>query len=150
VAARPAADLTKRPRIRAYSLPAICRPASPHGDPAVAWQVREDEGEYDVPDLLNDRSYEPDPALYDAAHAHTEAQREAMALLDDVENLLAVLLASIEDDGDSRAMQVEAVLKVVRKKLNKAHTRIDRQESRHRKLFLAYFELKARSEKAAK
>jgi rubrerythrin len=43
-------------------------------------------------------------------------------------------------------MQTEAVLKVVRKKLRKAHTRIDRQESRHRNLFLAYFELKARSD----
>jgi hypothetical protein len=150
VATRPAAGLTKRSGIRAYALLGVCRPVSPHGDPAVAWQVREDEGEYDIPDLLKDRSYEPDPALYDAAHAHTEAQREAMALLDDAENLLAVLLASIEDDGDSRAMQAEAVLKIVRKKLRKAHTRIDRQESRHRNLFLAYFELKARSEKATK
>jgi hypothetical protein len=35
----------------------------------------------------------------------------------------------------------------VRKKLRKAHTRIDRQDARHRNLFLAYFELKARSEK---
>jgi rubrerythrin len=65
-----------------------------------------------------------------------------MALLDDAENLLAVLLASLEDEGDSRAMQAEAVLKVVRKKLNKAHVRIDRQERSHRNAFLAYFELK--------
>jgi hypothetical protein len=40
-------------------------------------------------------------------------------------------------------MQAEAVLKVVRKKLRKAHTRIDRQETHHRNLFLAYFALKA-------
>lgn len=146
VAVRRAAGLTKHPGICACSLPAICRPVSPHGDPANGWQVREEEGEYDLPDLLKDRSYEPDPALYDAAYAHTEAQREAMALLDDAENLLAVLLASLEPEGDSRATQAEAVLKIVKKKLRKAHTRIDRQDARHRNLFLAYFELKARSD----
>lgn len=69
-----------------------------------------------------------------------------MALLDDTENLLGVLLASIEYETDSRAMQAEAVLKIVKKKLKKAHVRIDRQEGEHRNLFLAYFELKARSE----
>jgi hypothetical protein len=34
----------------------------------------------------------------------------------------------------------------VRKKLNKAHVRIDRQESSHRNVILAYFELKDRAE----
>jgi hypothetical protein len=58
-----------------------------------------------------------------------------------------MLMSAIEDDGDSRAMQAEAVLKVVRKKLRKAHIRIDLQETRHRNLFLAYFELKARSDR---
>jgi hypothetical protein len=148
VAGRRDAGPTKHPGIRAYSLPATCRAASPHLDPAAAWQVRE-EGEYYIPDLLKDRNYEPDPALYDAAYAHTEAQREAMALLDDAENLVAVLLASTEDVGDDRAMQAEAVLKIVKKKLKKAHIRIDRQEARHRNLFLAYFELKARLDKEA-
>jgi hypothetical protein len=149
VAGRRDAGPTKHPGIRVYELPATCRPApSPRFDPAAGWQVRE-EGEYYILELLKDRNYEPDPALYDAAYAHTEAQREAMALLDEAENLLAVLLASVEDEGDSRAMQAEAVLKIVKKKLRKAHTRIDRQEARHRNLFLAYFELKARLGKEA-
>jgi hypothetical protein len=95
---------------------------------------------------MEDENYEPDPELLDAADAHIEEQREAMALLDDAENLLSVLRAAIEEDGDSRAMQAEAVLRVVLKKLRKAHTRIDRQETYHRNLFLAYFELKARSD----
>lgn len=146
VAARPAAGLTKRPGIRAYSLPTICRATSSHGDPAPSCQIREKEGEYDIPDPTEDENYEPDPELFDAADEHTEPQREAMALLDDAENLLSVLLASMEQETDSRAMQAEAVLKIVRKKLKKAHTRIDRQESRHRNLFLAYFELKAQSD----
>jgi hypothetical protein len=144
VAARP----TQHSGIHAYSLPAICRAASPHPDPAAHWQVRE-ESEYYIPDPMEDENYDPDPALFDAAEAHTEAQREAMALLDEAENLLAVLLASIEPESDDRAMQAEAVLKIVKKKLKKAHIRIDRQEARHRNLFLAYFELKARLGKGA-
>jgi hypothetical protein len=146
VAVRPAVGLTKHPGIHAYPLSTTCRAGFLLRDPAAAWQVREEQDEYEIPDLLKDEDYEPEPVLYDAAYEHTEAQREAMALIDDAENLLAVLLDAIEDDGDSRAMQVEAVLKVVRKKLDKAHTRIDRQESRHRNLFLAYFELKAQSD----
>ena len=67
-----------------------------------------------------------------------------MALLDDAENLLGVLLALIEYESDSRAMQADAVLKIVKKKLKKAHIRIVWQESDHRNLFLAYFDLKAR------
>jgi hypothetical protein len=149
VATRSADGLTKRPGIRAYSLPTACRAASPHGNPAPAWQIREEEGEYDIPDPTEDANCESDPELFEAAEAHTEEQREAMALLDDAENLLGVLMAAIEDDSDDRAMQVEAVLKIVRKKLNKAHTRIDRQESRHRDLFLAYFALKAQSDQEA-
>jgi hypothetical protein len=146
VAVRPAAGVTKHPGIHAYPLPTTCRAGFLLREPGVAWQIREEGGEYDVPDLLQNEDYEPDPELYDAAYDHTNAQREAMGLLEDAENLLAVLLAAIEDDGDSRAMQVEAVLKIVRKKLDKAHTRIDRQESRQRNLFLAYFELKAQSD----
>lgn len=144
VAAGPAARLTKRPEIRAYYLPAACRATAPHGDPARGRQLRENQGEYVIPDPMEDENCEPDPELLDAAEAHTEEQREAMALLDDAENLLAVLMAAVEEDGDSRAMQVEAVLRAVQKKLEKAHTRIDRQETHHRNLFLAYFESKAR------
>jgi hypothetical protein len=147
VAVRPIAGLTKQPRLGDYSPLGTCRPSA-RPRPAADWQVRE-EGEYYIPDLLTDEDYEPDPALSDAADAHTEAQREAMALLDDAENLLGVLLASIEYESDSRAMQADAVLKIVKKKLKKAHVRIDRQEGDHRNLFLAYFELNARLGKGA-
>lgn len=53
-------------------VPDACHATSPHGDPADGWPVREDGGEYDIPDLLRDEDYEPDPALYDAAYEHTE------------------------------------------------------------------------------
>ena len=147
-AVRPGAGLLKVSRIRAYPRPNICRAASPHGDPAAGGQVREHGDEYDIPDLLGDEDYEPEAVLSHAAYEHTEAERKTMGLLDDAENLLSVLLDAIQDDGDSRAMQTEAVLKVVGKKLRKAHTRVDRQEWRHRNLFLAYFDLKDRVQDA--
>jgi multidrug resistance efflux pump len=149
VATRAAAGLTKRPGIRAYSLPTACHAISSHGDPAPGWQVREEQGEYDIPDPMEDEHFEPDRELFHAANAYTEEQREAMALLDEAENLLAVLMAAVENDADSRAAQVEAVLNVARKKLSKAHVRIDRQDGRHRDLFLAYFALKAQSDQQA-
>lgn len=139
LAAHAVAGRPKLATVRAYSPPAAGRPAATAGR-----EVRE-EPEYYVPELLSDRDYEPDPELINAAYAHSEGLRDAMALIDDAENLLAVLVASTEEEADSRAMQADTVLKIVRKKLNKAHTRIDRQESRHRNLFVAYFELKERA-----
>jgi hypothetical protein len=53
-----------------------------------------------------------------------------------------VLSASFGDDGDSRAVQAETVLKVVERKLDKALDWIDRHDTRHRNLFFAYFDLK--------
>ncbi|HEX7076066.1 MAG TPA: hypothetical protein VF226_18665 [Hyphomicrobiaceae bacterium] len=147
VAARTVAGATTRPGVRAYSFLTACRARSSCEGLVPSRQIREEGGEYDIPDPTEDEHYEPRSEAFDAADAHTEEQREAMALLDDAENLLAVLMAAIEDDGDSRAMQTEAVLKVVKEKLREAHTRIDRQESQYRNLFLAYFELKAESER---
>jgi hypothetical protein len=158
VAGRAAGGSAERPKAGVYALPAICgsravraptvRLRRRRRDPAVGWQVRE-EGEYYIPDPSEDEDYDPDPALFDAAEAHTEEQRKAMALIDDAENLLAVLLASIEQESDSRAMQADTVLRIAKKKLRKAHARIDRQDERYRTLFLAYFALKARLEKGA-
>ena len=137
-AARAVTDRPKLAFIRAYP-----RPAAEFA--TAGWQVRE-EPEHYIPDLLSDRDAAPDLALIAAAAAETEEQREAMALLDDAENLLAVLLVSQEQECDSRAMQAEAVLTVVRKKLRQAHNRIDRQEGSHRNAVLAYLELKQRME----
>lgn len=147
VATRPAAEPKARPGLRTYPFLTACRPTSSDESPMPSWQIREERGEYVTPDQSEDENDERGPEVFDAAAAHTEEQREAMCLLDDAENLLAVLMAAIEDDGDSRAMQAETVLKVVREKLREAHTRINRQESHYRNLFLAYFELKARSER---
>jgi hypothetical protein len=115
-------------------------------NPFADQQVMEDR-KYYVPDLLSDEEYEADLRLSEAADADTERLREAQGLIDEAVNLIAVLLASMEQETDARAMQAETILKIVEKKLNKAHIRVDRQETCHRNLFLAYFDLKARSEK---
>lgn len=146
---RPAAVLPKGPEIRAYPLPDTCRTASPHGDPAAGWPVREDTGEYDIPDLPKDADYVSDAELYDAAEEHARHLRRAQRNLEDALNLARVLAESVSGIGDSRAVQAESVLSVVDRKLNKALNRLDRHDSRHQNLFFAYFELKARSETEA-
>jgi hypothetical protein len=143
IAARAIGGRPTRPEARANPLRGTGSSEPPC---STAWQVREEPAYY-IPDLLSDKDRKTEPGLFAAADAHAEGLRDAMALLDEAENLVTVLTASMEHEGDSRAMQAEAVLKIVRKKLTKAHTRIDRQHTRHRNLFLAYFELKARSEK---
>ncbi|HZD51793.1 MAG TPA: hypothetical protein VE175_01995, partial [Woeseiaceae bacterium] len=129
--ARAVAGRRKVAGARAYSRPAADAQAAPAGR-----QVREEPEDY-LPDRLSDPDDAADPALIEAADAHAKDLREAMASLDDAENLVAVLMASVEYETDSRAMQVETVLKIVREKLREAHGRIDRQDARHQKLFAA-------------
>ena len=136
VPVRPVADLTKHPGFRDPSSPSTCRASA-----RPSWQVRE-EFEYYIPDLLTDDDYEPDPALSDAADAHTEAQREAMALLDDAENLLGAARLDrirVRQPGDAGRSGAED-----REEETQEGVRIDRQEGDRRNLFLATFEMKAR------
>jgi hypothetical protein len=144
--ARAAAEAPTTPASRAYPRPAAGCSVTPH--PASTRQLRE-EGGYYVPDFLTGKHDEADPAHSEAAHGETEGLVEAMALLDEVCNLVAVLKASMEEDADAQASQVETVLKIVEKKLDKAHRRIDRQAQRHRNLFLAYCHLKDASARDA-
>lgn len=143
VLAMGARSAARRPKLAAA--PAYSRPAADDEGTAAGCQLREEPEDY-----LSDRPSDPDdaadPEHIEAADAHTKGLRKAMALLDDAENLVAVLMASVECETDSRAMQAETVLKIVRKKLRKAHGRIDRQDARHQKLFAAFFELKRRAE----
>ena len=72
---------------------------------------------------------------------HARHLRRAQRRLEDVLNLAGVLRTSIGDEGDSRAMQAETVLKIVERKLHKALNQLDRHDSRHANLFFAYFDL---------
>ena len=83
-----------------------------------AWQVREEGGVYSA-----------DGAVAPGRAAHL---RKAERLLDEARNLVALLLASLGDEADARAMQTEIALKLIEKKLSKVHTQIDRYDVRHR------------------
>ena len=61
--------------------------------------------------------------------------------LEDVLNLAGVLRASIVDEGDSRAMQAETVLKIIERKADKALDQLERHDGKHGNLFFAYFDL---------
>jgi hypothetical protein len=104
-------------------------------------RLAEDKGFY-VPDLLADADFEPRPALWDAAEAHAGSLRNAEHHIDDALNLARVLRAAIREDGDSRAMQADTVLRLVEKKLDRARRQIDRHDASHVNLFLAYAELR--------
>ncbi len=106
----------------------------------------EEEGEFYIPDLLCNEDYEPRPALYYAAEAHARSLRKAERHIDEALNLSQVLRAAMGDADDSRAMQVETVLKIVRKKLSKAHAQIDKYDASHMNLFMAYVDLKNKSD----
>jgi hypothetical protein len=110
-----------------------------------AWQVRE-EGEYYIPDVLETEDYDANPALTDAASAHTRNVQDVQQQLDDAASLVGVLLDAVEQDSDTRAAQTRTVLEFTVECLHKAHHLLDEQESRGRNLFLAYFELKGEME----
>jgi hypothetical protein len=129
-------------RSRHSLLPAVSYSAT------AAWQVRE-EGEYYVPDVpvyTRDEDYDANPALTDAASAHTRNARDAQRQLDDAASLVGVLLDAVEQDSDTRTAQTRTVLEFAVECLHKAHHLIDEHENRDRNLFLAYFELKGEME----
>ena len=106
-------------------------------------QLRE-EGEFYVPDLLSDPEYLPPLATCSAAEAYGRNMKKAERHIDEARLLSQVLRTSMGDACDARAMQVDAVLDVVDKKLRKARLRMDRHDTRYLNLFLAYTELRNR------
>jgi len=110
-------------------------------------EVREDKGFY-LPDRLSDADYDANPKAYAAFEQHAKHLHKAEGLLDDAWNLARLMLAALGDEGDDRAMQTESGLKVIEKKLSKAHNRIDRLHTQYTNLFLAYFDLKQKSDEA--
>jgi hypothetical protein len=142
MALKPVFQTPKRSVHRAY--PVNADSAGPFPAES-AWLVREDKPFY-IPDILSDKRYDPQPELHAAADEHARHLHKAQGYLDDAFNLVGALLASLGDEGDSRAMQAETVLKIVERKLNKALNRIDRHDRRHTNLFFAYFNLKEKAE----
>lgn len=103
--------------------------------------IRED-GDFYIPDFITADPCKSRPKVYSAANDHARDLRKAEQQLDDVLNLARVLRASVQGEDDGRAMQADTVLKIIEKKLSKAHAFIDRHDARHLNLFMAYFDLK--------
>lgn len=108
-------------------------------------QVREDRSFY-VPDLLSDKDYDTDPQAYAAAGDYAEHLRDAERLLCEVQDLVGLMRAAISDECDARAMQAETALTIIEKKLRKINKGVDKHDRRHTNLFLAYVDLKIKTE----
>ena len=109
-------------------------------------QLKEDP-EYYVPDLLSDPEHDTDTQTTAAFNKHAKHLHKTEGLIVDAKDLAALMRATNSDGCDDRAMQTEAGLKAIEKKLCKAHSRINRLSRRYMNLFLAYAELlKARDE----
>ena len=114
------------------------------------WQVREDQDDqrFDVPDLLSDKDYDADRQAYAAAREYAVHLQKAEGLVCQAEDLVGLMLAAIGDECDARAMQSYAALKVVEKTLRKAHRCVNKHDRRHANLFLAYVDLKEKSDES--
>ena len=124
-----------------------CTVYRPTFRPRENWEVREDR-EFYIPDFLSDEHDDTNPKAYALAADHAKHLYKAQGLVGEALNLAGLMLASLGDEGDSRAMQTETGLKVIEKKLKKAYNRIYNHDRRHTNLFLAYFELKGNSDEA--
>lgn len=104
-------------------------------------QVREDPGVYTT-EPLTDTDAEANPEFSAIESDHAEHLNGAQRLVGETLNLSGLVLASLHDEGDSRAMQIETAVKVIENKLKKAYNRLDRHEVRYTNLFLAYVDLR--------
>ena len=111
-------------------------------------QVREDPGVY-TPDPPTDADSNSGPKAHTIAEDHAKHLYGAQRLVGEALNLSGLMLASLHDECDSRAMQIQTTLKVIENKLKKAYNRIDRHEVRHTNLFLAYVDLKKKGSEEA-
>lgn len=114
------------------------------------WQVRENEEDqrFYVPDLLSDKDYDVDRQAYSAAREYAVHLQKAEGLVCQAEDLVGLMLAAIGDECDARAMQSYAALKVIEETLRKAHRCVNKHDRRHANLFLAYFDLKNKSDES--
>ncbi len=99
------------------------------------YRVREDRVDYNV-------ESDTDATTPDQAKELYEAQRQ----LGDALNLTGLLLASLEDECDSRAMQIHTVAQVIQEKLEKAYDGLDKHDANHTELLLAYTNLKDKAD----
>ena len=111
-------------------------------------QVREDPGVYTT-EPLTDADSDRSPNISTVESNHAEHLSGAQRLVGEALNLSGLVLASLHDEGDGRAMQIETAVKVIENKLKKAYNRLDRHEARHTHLFRAHVDLKKKGNEEA-
>ena len=111
------------------------------------FQLKEDPASY-TPQLPPGKRHNDSAETRSFAANPTKHLLKAERLLDEALNLAGLMLASFDDECDGRAMQTETALKAIEKKLNKAHTRIDRHRRNYTELCLNYLDLRKRTNEA--
>ena len=113
----------------------------PFAEAGANWHVREDK-RFDIPNLLSDTRYDTDLLTRAAAKDHASDLIRTERKLDEALNLVGLMLAAIGDLSDARAMQTETGLNAIEKKLRRARNCLDKHDTRHLNLFLAYVDLR--------
>ncbi len=109
------------------------------------WEVREEKGFY-IPEMLSDKENPPDREIFNAASDHAVHLAKAQGLVADAMHLVRMMAEALGQVGDRRAEQTDAACRAIERPLSEAYNLIDRHDTRHINLFLAYFDLKLRAE----
>jgi hypothetical protein len=112
---------------------------------ASRYKVNEDKGLY-IPDILSDERYDYKQESFSAARDHAKHLTRAWTLVGDAMHLVSMMAKAACEKSDHRAMEIEVACDVIEKKLRKAYNRIDQHDRRHTNLFLAYVDLKEKTE----
>ena len=109
-------------------------------------RVREDKGFY-IPEIVAEEAFRNNPDLFSNAFGHAEDLSRARILLGEVLRQIGSMPGT---HGDDHAAPPGPACATIEKQLRKAYNRLERHDRRHTNLFLAYFDLKGRSDAAAK
>ena len=90
-----------------------------------------------------------DPDTPSAGNFDSDAIPDAESQLDEALNLVGLMLAAVENESDSRAMQVETGLRAIERRIRTARIRIDEHDTCHARLLSAYRDLKEAAERGS-
>ena len=99
---------------------------------------------FKVPKVLSRERYENENyiATWMAAGKHGKHLNKAEDDLMTATDLAKTLKESLDASHDSLGYRAATVVSEIIKQLNKAYSRLDRHDTQHRNLFIAYFDLK--------
>ena len=108
--------------------------------------VREGKGFY-IPEIVTAEAFRNNPEFFSNAFGHAKDLSKARRLLGEA---LHQIGSMTDTPGNAHVLQTGPACRAIEKKLCKAYNRLERHDCRHTNLFLAYFDLKGRSDAAAK